>query len=168
MGFSKEEMDILQRGGLLHDIGKLGIPNKILDKPGKLTEEDRRILQKHPWLGARILEPISAYTDIMLIVLQHHENYDGTGYPAGLAGKEISKYSRIFAVADRYEALTANRPYRKAIDPAEAARIIQANSGTEFDPAVVKVFARLLEMNNDNHFTARDESSPEYSTRSAK
>ena len=145
MGMSEEEMDILQRGGLLHDIGKLGIPNQILDKSGNLTEEERQVIQKHPQLGARILEPISAYTDIMLIVLQHHENYDGTGYPGGLAGEEISKYSRIFAVADRYEALTADRPYRKAITPEKAAGIIQKNSGSKFDPAVVDAFLRVLE-----------------------
>lgn len=168
MGLSENEMDILRRGGLLHDIGKLGIPNKILDKPGRLTEEDKGILQKHPRLGARILEPISAYTDIMLIVLQHHENYDGTGYPDGLAGEAISIYSRIFALADRYEALTADRPYRKAIDPAEAAKFIQAASGTEFDPHVVKAFANLLAKENIIHPAPIDELLPEYFTRDIK
>jgi putative nucleotidyltransferase with HDIG domain len=168
MGFSGEEMDILQRGGLLHDIGKLGIPNKILDKTGKLSGKEKQILQKHPQLGARILEPISAYTDIMLIVLQHHENYDGTGYPDGLAGEEISKFSRIFAVADRFEALTANRPYRRAISPGEAAKIIQANSGTQFDPAVVDVFFRLLEKKDNIPLSPIDERYPENSTRSPK
>jgi len=168
MGFSEKEMDILQRGGLLHDIGKLGIPNEILDKTGKLSDKDKQILQKHPRLGARILEPISAYTDIMLIVLQHHENYDGTGYPDGLAGEEISKFSRIFALADRYEALTANRPYRRAITPGEAIKIIQANSGTEFDPKVVDAFLRLLKKKDNIHLPAIDEFSPEYSTGSPK
>jgi putative nucleotidyltransferase with HDIG domain len=166
MGLSEEEMDILQRGGLLHDIGKLGIPNKILDKPGKLTSEDIKILHKHPHLGARILEPISAYTDIMLIVLQHHENFDGTGYPDGLAGEEISIYSRIFAVADRYEALTANRPYRKAISPREAAKFIRENSGTQFDPAVVDAFFRVLKKNFNIRIPEIEVPSSEISTRS--
>ncbi len=168
MGFPEKEMDILRRGGLLHDIGKLGIPNKILDKPGKLTEKDRQVLQKHPRLGARILEPISAYTDIMLIVLQHHENYDGTGYPDGLAGEEISIYSRIFAVADRYEALTSDRPYRKAIHPDEAVKKIQANSGREFDPSVAKAFIRCLKKHHSQHFLPNDDPSAEYSLRSSK
>jgi putative nucleotidyltransferase with HDIG domain len=144
MGFSEEELDILKRGGLLHDIGKLGIPNAILDKSKKLTRKDRQILQKHPRLGARILEPIAAYTEVMLIVLQHHENYDGTGYPDGLAGEEISKFSRILAVADRFEAMTANRPYRMAIRPEDAAKFMRDNSGTQFDPEVVDAFLRLL------------------------
>ncbi len=168
MKFSEVEMEILQRGGLLHDLGKLGIPNEILDKPENLTEEDKQILQKHPRLGAQILEPISAYTDIMLIVLQHHENYDGTGYPEGLAGNEISKYSRIFALADRYEAMTADRPYRKAISPGEATRIIKANSGTQFDPAVVDAFLSLLNKKKDLHLSTIDGQSPGYSTRSPK
>jgi putative nucleotidyltransferase with HDIG domain len=142
MDLSETEAGILRRGGLLHDIGKLGIPNKILDKTAPLTEEEMGIMQKHPELGARILEPIAAYTDIMLIVLQHHENYDGTGYPSGLAGEKISLYSRIFAVADRFEALTSDRPYRKAIPLAEAIRIIQKTSGSAFDPQVVEAFLK--------------------------
>jgi putative nucleotidyltransferase with HDIG domain len=168
MGFSEEEMDILQRGGLLHDIGKLGIPNKILDKTGKLTKKDIQILQKHPRLGARILEPISSYTDIMLIVLQHHENYDGTGYPDGLTGEEISKYSRILAVADRFEALTANRPYRMAIQPEDAAKFIKDNSGKQFDPAVVDAFLSFLTKKKNIHLIAKDNLFSEYSTRSPK
>jgi len=168
MGLSKEDMDILQRGGLLHDIGKIGIPNEILNKPGKLTEEERQILQKHPRLGARILEPISAYTDTMHIVLQHHENYDGTGYPDGLAGEEISKHSRILAVADRYEALTADRPYRKGFQPEDAAKFIQDNSGTKFDPAVVDVFLSFLAKKKNIHLIAKDNLSPEFSLRSPK
>lgn len=168
MGLSQEEMDILHRGGLLHDIGKLGIPNKILDKAGNLTAKEKQIIQTHPRLGARILEPISAYTDIMLIVLQHHENYDGTGYPDGLAGEEISKYSRIFAVADGFEALTADRPYRKAIKPEKAAEIIKENSGTQYDPAVVDAFLRVLERDKNIHIPTTEGLSPEYSIRSPK
>ncbi len=166
MGLSEEEMDILQRGGLLHDIGKLGIPNKILDKPGKLTSKDIQILRRHPHLGARILEPISAYTDIMLIVLQHHENFDGTGYPDGLAGEEISLYSRIFAVADRYEALTASRPYRKAINPREAVKIVRENSGTQFDPTVVDAFFRVLKKKFNMAIPEIDVSTSKISARS--
>ncbi len=145
MDFSEKEMEILHRGGLLHDIGKLGIPNEILDKSGKLTPEERKIMQKHARMGARILEPIAPYTDIMLIVLQHHENYDGTGYPDGLAGEEISLYSRIFAVADSFEALTSDRPYRKAISFHQAIELIAHLSGKKFDPKVIEAFLRAQE-----------------------
>jgi len=145
MGFSEKEMDILHRGGLLHDIGKLGIPNEILDKSGKLTQKEKKTVQKHARLGARILEPIAPYTDIMLIVLQHHENYDGTGYPDGLAGEEISLFSRIFALADRFEAITTDRPYRKAFSFHQAIDFIAHMAGTEFDPKVIEAFLRAQE-----------------------
>jgi HD-GYP domain-containing protein (c-di-GMP phosphodiesterase class II) len=125
-------------------------------------------MEKHPRLGARILEPISSYTEVMLIVLQHHENYDGTGYPDGLAGDEISIYSRILAVADRFSALTANRPYRKPVHAEEAARFIQDNAGIQFDPSVVDAFFRVLEKKKNIIFQENDRSSPEYSTRSPK
>jgi len=140
---AKREMDILRRGGLLHDIGKLGISNEILQKKRKLTSDERKIIQTHTRLGARILEPISAYTDIMLIVLQHHENFDGTGYPDGLAGENISLYSRIFSVADNYEALTSDRPYRRAIDCEQAIEYIKQNTGHKFDPKVVEAFLKV-------------------------
>ncbi len=168
LGLSAAEMDTLERGGLLHDIGKLGIPNEILDKSEKLTKEDIQILKKHPRMGARILEPISAYTDTMHIVLQHHENFDGTGYPEGLAGEEISKYSRIFAVADRYEAMTAERPYRKAIDPRQAIKFIKENSGTQLDPAVVDAFLKVLEKKYDIRPSKIGGLSQENSSRSLK
>jgi len=166
MGLSKKDLDVLKRGGLLHDIGKLGISNEILDKTGKMTKEEREIMQKHPHLGARILEPIAAYTDTMHIVLQHHENYDGTGYPDGLAGEEISLYSRICAVADRYEALTSQRPYRKGLSPEEATRFIQKNAGRLFDPTVVDAFLSVQAKKRNIRLVAEDNSSPESSLRS--
>lgn len=144
MELSVRDIDILHRGGLLHDIGKLGIPNRILEKGTKLTEPDKIMLRKHPTLGARILEPISSYTEVMLIVRQHHENYDGSGYPQGLAGEEISFFSRIFAVADRFEALSADRPYRKAVKFERAVKMIQQGAGTEFDPVVVLAFLKVI------------------------
>ena len=104
----------------------------------------------------------------MLIVLQHHENYDGTGYPDGLAGEEISRYSRIMAVADRFEALTANRPYRMAIQPEDAAKFIQDNSGKQFDPAVVDAFLGFLAKKKNIRLLAKDNLSSEYSTSSPK
>jgi putative nucleotidyltransferase with HDIG domain len=104
MKLSHEDIDDLNRGGLLHDIGKLGVPIDILDKPGKLTSEETKTMQKHAKLGARILEPITAYEKIIPIVLQHHERFNGKGYPDGLKGDSINLSARIFAIADSYEA----------------------------------------------------------------
>ena len=145
MGLSEEELDILHRGGLLHDIGKLGIPNEILDKCDSLTPEERKIVETHPALGAKILEPISQYTDVMLIVKQHHENFDGSGYPEGLSGENISLLSRILAAADRYEAITSNRPYREAFPDQIALKIIKSQSGKGLDPRVVKAFIEVID-----------------------
>jgi len=141
----QKQLDVIQRGGYLHDIGKLGIPNQILDKPRKLTPEENQIVQTHTTLGARILEPIAAYSDIVHIVLEHHENFDGTGYPAGLKGKNISLYSRIFAVADNFDALINDRPYRPAWEPSEAIQFIKIQAGKKFDPMVVDAFLRITE-----------------------
>ncbi len=145
MKLSHEDIDDLNRGGLLHDIGKLGIPIDILDKPGKLTSEERKTMQKHVRLGARILEPITAYEKIIPIVLQHHERFNGKGYPDGLKGDSINLSARIFAVADSYEAMTADRPYRKAFDRNSAMGIIKENSGSDFDPHVVNAFLRVMD-----------------------
>jgi len=144
MGLKRAELDNLHRAGLLHDIGKLGIPLDVLDKDGKLTTEERQFMQTHASLGARILEPIGAYADVIPIVLQHHESYDGTGYPDGLSGKAISLGARIFALADRFEALTSDRPYRKALNLTRTVKYIKDRSGTEFDPKVVKAFSKVM------------------------
>lgn len=145
MKLSHEDIDDLNRGGLLHDIGKLGIPPDILDKPGKLTSEETKTMQKHVRLGARILEPITAYEKIIPIVLQHHERFNGKGYPDGLKGDSINLSARIFAVADSYEAMTADRPYRKAFDRNSAMGIIKENAGHDFDPHVVKAFLKVMD-----------------------
>ncbi len=146
LALSQKQLDVIQRGGLLHDIGKLGIPNQILDKPAKLTPEEFQIVQTHTTLGARILEPIAAYSDIVHIVLEHHENFDGSGYPAGLKGKNISLYSRIFAVADNFDALTNDRPYRRGLELGEAIQLIKCQSGKKFDPMIVDAFLRVTEI----------------------
>jgi putative nucleotidyltransferase with HDIG domain len=140
-----EELDILRRGGLLHDIGKLGIANSILDKKGPLKPEEIAIIQTHPFLGAQILEPISSFADVMNIVLQHHENFDGSGDPNPLSGENISLQSRIVAVADRYDAMTADRPYRKALKLEPAVNEIMRQSGFWFDPKVVRAFVEVID-----------------------
>ncbi len=141
---AQEELDDLRRGGLLHDIGKLGIPAEILDKAGNLTTEELELMRKHTSLGARILEPIAAYSNVIPIVLQHHEFYDGTGYPNGLIGESINPGARIFIVADTYDALISDRPYRKALDHKSAIKYIKEGAGIKFDPKVVEAFLKVM------------------------
>jgi putative nucleotidyltransferase with HDIG domain len=139
-----KELEVLHRGGLLHDIGKIGIPAAILDKAGRLTEQEALIMREHPRKGARILEPIPAYAEVIPIVLQHHEWFDGTGYPDGLAGESISLGGRIFAVADVYDALTSDRPYRAGLGRERAIESIEQGTGRQFDPRVVEAFLAVV------------------------
>jgi putative nucleotidyltransferase with HDIG domain len=148
MGLPEHELEIIHRGGLLHDIGKIGTPMAILDKPGKLTDEEMQQMREHVRIGARIMEPIPGFTECMPIILQHHEWVDGSGYPEGLAGDEISLHARIFAVADCYDALISDRPYRPGMSPERVKEIIQAGVGKQFDPLVVEKFLNLLEHEN--------------------
>jgi putative nucleotidyltransferase with HDIG domain len=145
LGLSQEEIDTLRRGGLLHDLGKIGVPPEILDKPGKLTEEEEKIMRQHAELGARILEPISAYAEVIPMVLQHHERFAGAGYPGGLFGGAICFGARIFAVADTFDAMTSDRPYRKAFDKERAIEVIKQESGKQFDPIMVDAFLKVIE-----------------------
>jgi putative nucleotidyltransferase with HDIG domain len=140
MGRNESELEVLHRGALLHDIGKLGISVKLLDKPGRLDEEELRQVMTHPTIGGRILQPISAFSDILPIVEQHHEKFDGTGYPRKLAGEEIDINARILAVADTYDAMISDRPYRKGFDHEKAVSLILEESGTQFDPKVLRAF----------------------------
>jgi putative nucleotidyltransferase with HDIG domain len=144
LGLSHEEINTLRRGGLLHDLGKIGVPPEILDKPGKLTEEEEKIMRQHSELGARILEPISAYAEVIPMVLQHHERFSGAGYPNGIVGRAISLGARIFAVADSFDAMTSDRPYRKAMDRERAIEIIKQESGKQFDPNIVEAFLQVM------------------------
>lgn len=144
MGLSEKELEDLHRAGLLHDIGKLGIPPDILDKPGRLTREEYQLMRKHPRMGARILEPIGAYASMTPIVLQHHENYDGTGYPLRLSGEDIVLGARIYAVADQFDALTSDRPYRDGMNPDKVIEYIKKKAGSRFDPQVVRAFLQVM------------------------
>jgi len=143
IGLSPKDLQIMQRGGLLHDIGKIGTPPTILDKPGKLDPEEMRIMQDHVRIGLRILEPVAGFREALPIVSQHHERFDGLGYPEGLAGENISLHARIFAVADCYDAMTSDRPYRKGLPKEKTLEIMTQGSGTQFDPKIVEVFIRL-------------------------
>ncbi len=145
LGLDKCALDIVHRGGLLHDIGKIGVPPEILDKTGKLTDEERDVMKEHPGIGARILEPIEAYQKYIPVVLQHHEWFDGSGYPGGLAGDDISLHARVYAVADVYDALFADRPYRQGLVQGDVVEYIESRSGSQFDPVAVRAFLALVE-----------------------
>ena len=140
MGLNAHDLKIMHRGGLLHDIGKIGTPPEILDKPGKLTSQETKTMREHVEVGLRILEPIPGLSESLPIVAEHHEWFDGSGYPKGLAGTAINLYARIFAVADCFDAVTSNRPYRKGLPVDEAIAMIRQRSGTQFDPSVVEAF----------------------------
>ncbi len=144
MGMTTQALDSLHQAGLLHDIGKIAIPGYILDKPGKLTDEEYLVVKEHPGKGALILEPIHAYKEIIPIVAQHHEWFNGKGYPKGLAGESICLGARILAVADVYDALISDRPYRRGLEPDRVLAHIRENAGTQFDPAVVTAYCSIL------------------------
>ena len=146
---TREELDNLYRAGLLHDIGKIGTPAEIIDKTDKLTDEEYRIIREHPSIGERILEPIEAYAEIVPMVKQHHEWFNGKGYPDGLAGEEIDLGARIMAVADVYDALCSERPYRAAIDPDQAIEILKEKSGSHLDPMVANALFKVLKKDMD-------------------
>ena len=143
MGISEAELAHIRRGCLLHDIGKMGIPDNILRKPGPLTDEEWVIMRKHPQYAFEMLSPISYLRPALDIPGCHHEKWDGTGYPRQLKGEQIPLAARIFAVIDVYDALTSDRPYRKAWSREKTLEHIKTNSGTHFDPKVVEAFIRL-------------------------
>jgi HD-GYP domain-containing protein (c-di-GMP phosphodiesterase class II) len=140
MGLSEDEQVQIYRGALLHDIGKMGIPDSIVLKPGKLTEEEWVIMRKHPQFAFDMLAPIAYLRPALDIPHCHHEKWDGTGYPRNLKGDNIPLAARLFAVVDVWDALTSDRPYRKAWSEQEAIAYLRDQSGHHFDPAVVKAF----------------------------
>lgn len=142
------DFELLRLSGILHDIGKIGIPDSILGKEGKLTDEEFTVIKQHPELGAQILQPMDSdkrVSTISKVIKHHHERYDGKGYPDGLKGKEIPHLSRIIAVADAYDAMTSDRSYRKEIASSLAIEEIRKNSGTQFDPILAEKFIIFME-----------------------
>jgi HD-GYP domain-containing protein (c-di-GMP phosphodiesterase class II) len=138
-------LPVLARAAFLHDIGKMGIPDKILLKPGPLTDDEKVIMRKHCQIGYDMLIRIPFLRDAAEIVLAHQEFFDGTGYPRGLQGEEIPLGARIFAIADSMDAMLSDRPYRRALPMSYAREEIQRCAGTQFDPKVVKVFLSIPE-----------------------
>jgi diguanylate cyclase (GGDEF)-like protein len=144
LGLDERALKRLELGALLHDIGKIGVPTTILSKPGRLTAEEREIVQKHPVLGERIIAPIDRLQDVRPIVRHCHERWDGRGYPDGLVGAAIPLEARIIFVCDAYHAMTTDRPYRRRLGHPEAVRRLREAAGTQFDPLVVEVCIRAL------------------------
>lgn len=140
MGVQGAELESMATGALLHDIGKIGIPDRVLLSPDALSPEAQQIMHGHADIGAKILTGSPRLADAARIVAEHHEHFDGSGYPTGLKGEAICLGARIFAVVDTYDAMRSDRPYRKAVSEAETVQEILDNRGTQFDPAVVKVF----------------------------
>jgi putative nucleotidyltransferase with HDIG domain len=140
LGVARPEAPEIEFGFLLHDIGKVAIPDRILYKPGSLSDEERALVNRHPVIGAEILSGIEFLTEAAQVVRSHHERWDGSGYPDGLRGEEIPLAARVFAVADVFDALTTDRPYRPASTLPEARDIIRRDSGSHFDPRVVDAF----------------------------
>jgi response regulator RpfG family c-di-GMP phosphodiesterase len=146
MGLSKEEIQVIARGSFLHDFGKIAIPDDILLKPGKLTDDEMAKMKEHCWLGYKIVSRIPFLAEAAEIVYAHQERYDGTGYPRQLRGEEIPLGARMFSIADTLDAMTTTRPYRPAQTFEAARKEIELWSGRQFDPKIVKVF---LEMPNN-------------------
>jgi putative nucleotidyltransferase with HDIG domain len=144
MGLSQTELTHIRRGALLHDIGKMAVPDDILLKPGPLTDDEWTIMRKHPEYGYGMLAPITFLRPALDIPYCHHEKWDGTGYPRGLRGEVIPLAARIFAVVDVWDALRSDRPYRKAWNQEKVCAYIKSAAGTHFDPAAVAPFMRLI------------------------
>lgn len=138
------ELDLLEISAILHDVGKIGIPESVLDKPGKLTEEEMTVIRRHPRVGAEIVEDLPAYAGVRSSILYHHERWDGSGYPEGLRGEEIPLGARIIAISDVYDAITDERPYRKGMEADEARSFIADGAGSLFDPRLVRIFLEML------------------------
>ncbi len=145
VGWQKEKLEELHIAGLLHDIGKIGVPGSILNKQGRLSEEEYSIIKRHPDDGAQILSKIRILRPYIPIVRHHHEWFDGNGYPDGLRGTEIPIGARILAIADAYDAITADRPYRQGRPQKEAIECLEKSAGTQFDPELIDVFKRVVE-----------------------
>jgi len=140
MGMTGQELEDLHRASVLHDLGKIGVREAVLNKPGKLTEEEFGEIVRHPETAVRILEPIPFFRPLLPFILHHHERFDGKGYPSRLAGSNIPPASRIMAIADTFDAMTSTRAYRKALPVADAVAEIRRCSGTQFDPDIVPAF----------------------------
>lgn len=145
IGLPSEQIVALRRGGIVHDIGKVAVPDAILLKPGKLTEDEWKVMREHPVVGERICAPLKSFGLVLPIIRHHHERLDGSGYPDGLKGEQVPVTARVLQIVDVYDALTTTRPYRQALSTAEALEIMEAEVEKGWwDPAIFREFARLM------------------------
>ena len=158
LGLSEKDLRTLRIGGLFHDIGKIGIPDAILLKPGKLTDDEYSEIKNHPAIGTHILSNATIFKDILPIVKHHHERYDGFGYPGKLKGEDIPYFARIAALADTFDAMTSKRSYRDSLPLEVVIAEIEKNKGTQFDPKLADVFLDIL----NNHYNEINEIKQKY------
>jgi putative nucleotidyltransferase with HDIG domain len=144
LGMSQQDLEALTNAGYLHDIGKIGVSDSILLKPGPLTPDERMVIETHPLIGEKIVEPLGFKSQEKNLILLHHERWDGRGYPHGLQGGNIPYLCRVLALADVFDALSSDRPYRQAFTPSEALAEIEAQGGRQFDPDLTRKFVRLV------------------------
>ena len=145
LGFSEAECENLRRAALMHDIGKIGIPDAILNKPSRLTDEEYAVMKSHTLRGGEILKGFTLLDHVVEGALYHHERFDGRGYPNGLSGEDIPLYARIIGVADAFDAMTANRVYRKQLDIDYVLNEMRKGRGTQFDPEIADILLRLID-----------------------
>jgi HD-GYP domain-containing protein (c-di-GMP phosphodiesterase class II) len=140
--------------GLLHDVGKIGVPDSVINKPGRLTDEEFEMIKRHPVIGSQILKNINEMPTLSVGARWHHERYDGTGYPDGLKGEEIPEEARIIAVADAYDAMSSKRSYRNIMPQSKIREEIMNGSGTQFDPRFAQLMLRMIA--EDTNYTMRE------------
>jgi diguanylate cyclase (GGDEF)-like protein len=157
VGLSEESQRTMRIVGLLHDVGKIGVPDGILRKPGRLTPDEFEIIKQHPALGEALVQEVPNLDEIRAGVVSHHERWDGTGYPRGLSGEAIPLFGRIMSVADAFSAMTSDRPYRKALSVDEAVAELRAGAGSQFDPALVEPFIQTLRAKRESKAPAKQE-----------
>ena len=141
-GLGGSDLDDLYRGGMIHDIGKIGVPDAILLKPGPLDPDEMEVMRRHPVIGEEIARPLRSAAKLLHIIRHHHENFDGTGYPDRLAGDKIPLVARIVSISDAYDAMVSDRPYRRGMGHAKAVAILEMGAGTQWDPVLVPLFIK--------------------------
>lgn len=160
IGMGKDELQALQWGAILHDIGKIGVPDAVLQKPGKLTDEEWSVMRSHPEIGADICAPLKSAKMLLPIIRHHHERWDGRGYPDGLTGEDIPLVARVMAVADAFDAITTDRPYREGCPPEVAFKILRNGAGTQWDPNLIEPFIRAVRADTSLSSTGVPEAEP--------